>query len=97
MTLSFTDVNSMAKGQRAQAQSKKKDNDLKIIQLILLPTLKLKEKEAHTQIDKRSRMTRTVNRMNSSFRNGWSFSHPNENSSKIFFLPFFSILNYKTE
>ena len=54
-----------------------------------IPPSKLKEKEAHSQIDKPSRKTCTVNQMNSSFPDRWSFSYPKKTS-------LFSVTNYKT-
>ena len=48
-----------------------------------------KERRTHTKFDKRSRKTRTVNRMNSSFPNRWSFSYHNCKQQQHLFLPIF--------
>ena len=53
------------------------------------PPLNPKGKEAHTQIDKLSRQTRTVNRMNSSSWNRWSFDYPYRKQQKYLFLHVF--------
>ena len=60
----------------------------------ILPS-KPKGKEVHTQTDKRSRTTRTVNRMNSFFQTGGYSAALIENSSNIY-LYMFSSVNNKT-
>ena len=61
------------------------------------PTLNTKlEGRTHKNFDKRSRKTHTVNRMNSSFPNRWSFSYPNcKQQQHLFYL--FSSLNYRKQ
>ena len=61
------------------------------------PTLNTKRKRrTHTKFDQCPRKTRTINQMNSSFPNRWSFSYPNwKRQRHLFYL--FSILNYKTD
>ena len=65
--------------QQKPLKSKKKGNDQALIQLHSTshPQSQDGKKHTHKKIDKHSRMTRTVNRMNSSFPNRWSFSYPN--------------------
>ena len=46
-------------------------------------------KGTHTKFDQRPRKTRTVNRMNSSSPNRWSFSYPNWKGQQHLFLPIF--------
>ena len=48
-----------------------------------------KGKEGHTKFDKRSRETRTVNQMNSSFPNKWSFNYHNCKQQQHLFLTIF--------
>ena len=63
------------------------------------PTSKPKRKEVHTQIEKHSPKTHTINQMNSFFPNRWSFSYPNKEQVvyTIFMsdIPYFFC--YKTE
>ena len=56
----------------------------------------VKGKEAHTEIDKRSRKTHTINQMYSTFTNSRSFSYPIRKQQQHLFLPTF-FLNYKTK
>ena len=63
-----------------------------------IPPTKLKGKEAHIQIDKRSRKTCAVSRMNSSFPNRWSFNYLNWKQQIQLLSPiFYFILQYRTK
>ena len=65
---------------------KKIGNDQELVQLNPTSHSQNKmERNTHTKINKHSRQTGMVNRMNSSFPNRWLFSYPNLNSSSIYF------------
>ena len=58
--------------------NKQKGNDQELTQSHPISPLNTKrERRTHTEFDKHSQKTSTVNRLNSSFKNRWSFSYPN--------------------